>query len=42
VSDDIWNLSEADHRELQPHRPSVYELVGFLRERGLRHALTIT
>ncbi len=35
----VWNLSEADHRDLQPLRGSVYELVGFLDERGLAHAL---
>ena len=35
----VWNLSETDHRDLQPCRPSVYELVAFLRERGLAHAL---
>jgi len=35
----VWNLSEQDHRDLQPCRPSVYELVAFLRERGLAHAL---
>jgi glycosyltransferase involved in cell wall biosynthesis len=35
----VWNLSEEDHRDLQPFRPSVYELVAFLRERGLAHAL---
>jgi glycosyltransferase involved in cell wall biosynthesis len=35
----VWGLSEADHRDLQPYRPSVYELVSFLRERGLVHAL---
>ena len=35
----VWNLSEEDHRDLQPCRPSVYELVAFLRERGLAHAL---
>jgi glycosyltransferase involved in cell wall biosynthesis len=35
----VWNLSEEDHRDLQPYRPSVYELVAFLRERGLVHAL---
>jgi glycosyltransferase involved in cell wall biosynthesis len=35
----VWNLTEDDHRELQPYRPSVYELVAFLRERGLVHAL---
>ncbi len=35
----VWNLTEADHRDLQPWRPSVYELVAFLRERGLTHAL---
>jgi glycosyltransferase involved in cell wall biosynthesis/predicted metal-dependent phosphoesterase TrpH len=35
----VWNLSEEDHRALQPYRPSVYELVAFLRERGLAHAL---
>jgi len=35
----VWNLTEADHRDLQPCRASVYELVAFLRERGLVHAL---
>ena len=35
----VWNLSEEDHRDLQPFRPSVYELLAFLRERGLAHAL---
>ena len=23
----VWNLTEEDHRDLQPYRPSVYELV---------------
>ena len=32
----VWNLTEQDHRDLQPYRPSVYELVRFLRERGWR------
>jgi glycosyltransferase involved in cell wall biosynthesis len=35
----VWNLTEEDHRDLQPWRGSVYELVAFLRERGLVHAL---
>ncbi len=35
----VWNLTEADHRDLQPYRPSVDELVAFLRERRLCHAL---
>jgi glycosyltransferase involved in cell wall biosynthesis len=35
----VWNLTEEDHRDLQPFRPSVYELTAFLRERGLVHAL---
>lgn len=35
----VWNLSEEDHRDLQPFRPSVVELVDLLRERGLPHAL---
>ncbi|MEI8105129.1 MAG: glycosyltransferase [Actinomycetes bacterium] len=35
----VWNLTEDDHRDLQPLRPSVYELVAFLRERKLTHAL---
>ena len=35
----VWNLSEEDHRDLQPLRPSVDELVVFLRERELPHAL---
>src|SRR5262245_25055704 len=35
----VWNLTEEDHRDLQPYRPSVYELVAFLHDRGLAHAL---
>lgn len=35
----VWNLTEEDHRDLQPCRPSVFELVAFLRERNLVHAL---
>ena len=35
----VWNLSEEDHRDLQPCRPSVYELRAFLVGRGLAHAL---
>jgi hypothetical protein len=35
----VWNLTEEDHRDLQPFRLSVYELVAFLHERGLAHAL---
>jgi glycosyltransferase involved in cell wall biosynthesis len=35
----VWALTEEDHRDLQPLRPSVYELVDFLRNRGLAHAL---
>jgi glycosyltransferase involved in cell wall biosynthesis len=35
----VWNLTEEDHRDLQPFRPSVIELVAFLRERALPHAL---
>jgi len=35
----VWNLTEEDHRDLQPYRPSVYDLVSFLRARGLSHAL---
>ena len=35
----VWNLTEEDHRDLQPLRASVYELVAFLHGRGLRHAL---
>jgi glycosyltransferase involved in cell wall biosynthesis len=35
----VWNVSEEDHRDLQPYRASVYELVDFLRERCLAHAL---
>jgi len=35
----VWGLSEEDHRDIQPCRPSVYELVALLRERGLAHAL---
>ncbi len=35
----VWGLTEEDHRDLQPFRPSVYELVAFLRERALAHCL---
>jgi len=35
----VWNLTEEDHRDLQPFRPTVYELVAFLHDRGLAHAL---
>ena len=35
----MWNLTEEDHTDLQAWRGSVYELVAFLRERGLVHAL---
>jgi len=35
----VWGLSEEDHRDLQPYRPSVYELVAFLRARSLVHGL---
>src|SRR5918992_1284972 len=35
----VWNLSEDEHRDLQPLRRSVYELVDFLRARRLTHAL---
>jgi glycosyltransferase involved in cell wall biosynthesis len=35
----VWNLDEADHRDLQPYRGSVYELQAFLADRGLAHGL---
>lgn len=35
----VWDLTEQDHRDLQPYRSSVFELVAFLRERGLAHGL---
>jgi glycosyltransferase involved in cell wall biosynthesis len=35
----VWNVSEEDHRDLQPYRPSVYELRAFLASRALPHAL---
>ena len=35
----VWDLTEEDHRQLQPYRPSVYELQAFLANRGLAHAL---
>jgi glycosyltransferase involved in cell wall biosynthesis/predicted metal-dependent phosphoesterase TrpH len=35
----VWNLTEEDHRDLQPLRSSVVELTGFLRARRLAHAL---
>src|SRR5262249_48340955 len=35
----VCDVTEGDHRDLQPWRASVYELVTFLGDRGLRHAL---
>ena len=35
----VWNLTETDHRDLQPYRGSVYELQAFLADRCLPHAL---
>ncbi len=35
----VWNLTEEDHRDLQPYRASVVELAAFLRDRNLAHAL---
>jgi glycosyltransferase involved in cell wall biosynthesis len=35
----VWNLTEEEHRDLQPYRQSVYELQAFLAERRLAHAL---
>jgi glycosyltransferase involved in cell wall biosynthesis len=35
----VWDLTEEDHRDLQAHRGSVYELVDFLIASGLAHAL---
>jgi glycosyltransferase involved in cell wall biosynthesis len=35
----VWDLTEEDHRDLQPLRGSVYALVDFLNTRGLAHAL---
>src|SRR5262245_11605764 len=35
----VWGVTEADHLDLQPFRPSVYELVDFLHDRGLAHGL---
>jgi glycosyltransferase involved in cell wall biosynthesis len=35
----VWDLSEEDHKDLQPYRASVVELVALLRERRLAHAL---
>ena len=35
----VWDLTEEDHADLQPLRPSVYELVAFLHDRRLHHAL---
>jgi len=35
----VWGLTEEDHRDLQPFRASVYELVDFLSERRLVHGL---
>ena len=30
----VWNLTEEDHRDLQPYRPSVYELVASCANAG--------
>ena len=35
----VWGLTEEDHRDLQPLRPSVYALVDFLIASELPHAL---
>ncbi len=35
----VWNLTEEDHRDLQPYRSSVYELQAFLADRKLAHGL---
>src|SRR5262249_58110089 len=35
----VWDLTEEDHRDLQPYRGSVVELAALLRERDLAHAL---
>ncbi len=35
----VFGLDEAAHREVQRLRPNVYDLVGFLRRRGLLHVL---
>jgi predicted metal-dependent phosphoesterase TrpH len=35
----VWDLTEDDHRDLQPYRPSVVDLAAFLRERALPHAI---
>lgn len=35
----VFGLDEAAHREIQRLRPNVYELVGWLRRRGLLHVL---
>jgi glycosyltransferase involved in cell wall biosynthesis len=34
-----WNLTEEDHRDLQPYRASVVELCAFLRQRRIAHGL---
>lgn len=33
------NITEADHRDIQKVRPSIYDLVPFLNQRGIRHFL---
>ena len=35
----VFGLDEASHLEVQRLRPNIYELVGFLRRRGLLHVL---
>ena len=35
----VWNLSEAQHEEIQILRPSIYELAGYLRQQKLPHGV---
>jgi len=36
----VWNLTEAQHVEIQKLRENIFDLSGYLREQGLCHAVT--
>ena len=36
----VWNLTEAQHVEIQKLRENIFDLSGYLREQGLYHAVT--
>jgi glycosyltransferase involved in cell wall biosynthesis len=35
----VWNIDEAQHREIQKHRRNIYELQRFLAGQGIQHAV---